>query len=149
MFHSSGRSPIAIAVSILSIALFTLAVSTSSASSKSYSVTFVIDMRQEIASARFEPARDEVGVRGGVAPLTWEGTFLAADPEGDGRYEATVTFARAPFGGQAVTYKFKIDRPPDPRAGRPCASRSRTVPDTSSAGRRRSPRSAARWARDR
>jgi hypothetical protein len=94
---------------------------------------FVIDMRQEIAGGRFDSARDRVGVRGGVAPLTWEKTLLAADPDGDGRYEAIVSFARAPFGGQAVTYKFKMDRAADLRkdgkmdatTNSSCASRRR------------------------
>jgi predicted alpha/beta superfamily hydrolase len=74
-------------------------------------VTFVLDLRQEIAAQRFDPARDRVGVRGGTALLSWQTTLLAADPDGDGRYQAAVTFPRAPFGGQAVAYKFKIEKP--------------------------------------
>ena len=80
-----------------------------------YSVTFVVDMRQEISARRFDPRTARVGVRGGVAPLSWGNTTLAADPDGDGRYEVTVTFPHAPFGSQPVAYKFKIERagPPD------------------------------------
>jgi predicted alpha/beta superfamily hydrolase len=74
-------------------------------------------MRAEIAGARFDSTRDRVGVRGGVAPLSWDTTLFAADPDADGLYGATVTFPRAPFGGQAVTYKFKVDRAADPRGG--------------------------------
>ena len=56
-------------------------------------------------------------MRGGVAPLSWDTTLSASDPEADGLYEVTATFSRAPFGGQAVTYKFKVDRAADPRGG--------------------------------
>jgi predicted alpha/beta superfamily hydrolase len=76
-----------------------------------------MDMRAEIAGARFDSTRDRVGVRGGVAPLSWDTTLIAADPDGDGLYEVTVTFPRAPFGGQAVTYKYKVDRAADPKGG--------------------------------
>jgi hypothetical protein len=76
-----------------------------------YMVTFVIDMREEIAAKRFDPATDGVGVRSGVAPLTWDETLPARDADGDGRYEVKVSFPDRPFGGQPVTYKFKVDSP--------------------------------------
>lgn len=82
-----------------------------------HTVTFVIDMRAEVQSRRFDPQTAAVGVRGGTAPLTWNDTARAADPDGDGRYEVTVTFPRAPFGGQAVAYKFKIERNDSPSDG--------------------------------
>lgn len=82
-----------------------------------HSVTFVIDMRAEIAAGRFDPKSARVGVRGGVAPLSWSQTIPAADPDGDGRYRTTVTFPRAPFGGQPVAYKFKVDRDGPPNSG--------------------------------
>ncbi len=80
-------------------------------------VTFVLDLRAETATGRFDPARDGVGVRGGTSPLSWESTLLATDPDGDGRYEVVVTFPRAPFGGQAVAYKLKKERPGRPGDG--------------------------------
>jgi predicted alpha/beta superfamily hydrolase len=83
----------------------------------SHSVTFVIDMRQEIAAGRFDPKAATVGVRGGVAPLSWVTTTPAKDADGDGRYEVTVTFPRAPFGSQPVAYKFKVDRDGPPNSG--------------------------------
>jgi len=52
-----------------------------------------IDMRAEIAAQRFDPARDGVGVRGGMAPLSWAAT-LPARPLGDGRYGAEIRFER-------------------------------------------------------
>ena len=74
-----------------------------------YTVTFVIDMRQEIAAKRFDPAKDVVGVRSGVDPLSWDETLRAQDADGDGRYEVKVSFPERPFGGQPVNYKFKVD----------------------------------------
>lgn len=82
-----------------------------------HSVTFLIDMREEIAAGRFDPRTAKVGVRGGVAPLSWGTTTLAADPDGDGRYAVTVTFPRAPFGSQPVAYKFKVEREGPPNSG--------------------------------
>lgn len=76
-----------------------------------HTVTFILDLRQEIAAGRFDPARDKVGVRSGVPPLSWTVTLVAADSDGDGRYEVTATFPKAPFGGQAVAYKYKVDHP--------------------------------------
>jgi predicted alpha/beta superfamily hydrolase len=108
---------IAIAILLLTLAFFASVGSASTTRLGPHTVTFVIDMRQEIAGSRFDSTRDEVGVRGGVAPLSWETTLLATDPDADGRYEVTVAFSRAPFGGQAVTYKFKMDRVADPREG--------------------------------
>lgn len=89
----------------------------SGARAQPFAVTFVIDLRPEIAAGRFHPETDKAGVRSGVAPLSWGETLLAVDPDGDGLYEAKATYARAPFGGQAVTYKYKIDRPDRPNEG--------------------------------
>jgi predicted alpha/beta superfamily hydrolase len=80
-------------------------------------VTFVIDMREEIAAKRFDPAEDKVGVRGGVIPLAWNQTLPARDEDGDGRYEVRVSFPERPFGGQPVNYKYKVDSPKNPDGG--------------------------------
>src|SRR5262245_53455620 len=80
-------------------------------------VTFVIDMREEIAAKRFDPAQDKVGVRSGVAPLSWDRTLPARDEDGDGRYEVQVSFPDRPFGGQPVNYKYKIDFQKSPNGG--------------------------------
>ena len=82
-----------------------------------HSVTFLIDLRQEIAAGRFDPTTAKVGVRGGVAPLSWASTAFASDRDGDGRYQVTVTFPRAPFGSQPVAYKFKVEREGTPNSG--------------------------------
>jgi predicted alpha/beta superfamily hydrolase len=76
-----------------------------------YTVTFVIDMREEIAAKRFDPAKDIVGVRSGWDPLSWAETLPARDADGDGRYEVKVAFPEKPFGGQPLNYKFKVDAP--------------------------------------
>ncbi len=107
-----SRAP---SIPFLTLVFFALVAPVSAVRAQPHTVTFVVDMRQEIADGRFDPGRDRVGVRGGVAPLSWETTLLAADPDADGRYEVAVTFPRAPFGGQAVTHKFKIERAADPR----------------------------------
>ncbi|MDM4766013.1 alpha/beta hydrolase-fold protein [Pelomonas sp. SE-A7] len=73
-------------------------------------VDFEIDLRAEIAAGRFDPARDQVGLRGSVAPLSW-GRTLPAKPAAQGLYKLGVVFEQIPFGGQPLQYKFKIDRP--------------------------------------
>ncbi len=90
---------------------------TSTARAQPFAVTFVLDLRPEIAAGRFHPETDKAGVRGGVVPLSWQETLLASDPDGDGLYEVVATYVRAPFGGQAVTYKYKIERPDHPYDG--------------------------------
>jgi predicted alpha/beta superfamily hydrolase len=79
-------------------------------------VSFVIDLRAEIAAGRFDPARDGVGVRGALPPLAWSRTLPAA-PRGDGRYELEVTFVPSPRLAQPIAYKFKIERAANPDAG--------------------------------
>ena len=75
-------------------------------------VVFDIDMREEIAAGRFDPAKDLGGVRGGAAPLNW-GRSLVAPAAGLGRegwYSATAVFERIPAGGN-VPYKFHVEHP--------------------------------------
>lgn len=84
------------------------------AAAQPWSVTFVIDMKARIAAETFDPGKDAVGVRGGFAPLGWDRTTPALDPDGDGLYEVTVAFPKRPFGGQPATYKFKVERPGAP-----------------------------------
>lgn len=68
-----------------------------------------VDLRAEIAAGRFDPARDAIGLRGSHAPLSWQQPVLLR-ALGDGRYGAEIRFDRVPFGGQAVAYKFRIER---------------------------------------
>lgn len=73
-------------------------------------VDFEIDLRAEQAAGRFDPTRDQVGLRGSALPLSWGRTLLAKQAA-PGLYRVSVVFERVPFGGQALQYKFKIDRP--------------------------------------
>lgn len=68
-----------------------------------------VDLRDEIAAGRFDPARDRVGLRGGWAPLAWDRPLLA-EPAGDGRYRLRLVIERAPPGDQPVPHKFRIER---------------------------------------
>ncbi len=75
-------------------------------------VIFDIDMREEIAAGRFDPAKDIVGVRGGAAPLSWSRSLVApaAGLGRDGWYSVAVVFERLPAGGH-VPYKFHVEHP--------------------------------------
>jgi len=75
-------------------------------------VVFDIDLREEIAAGRFDPAKDMVGVRGGAAPLSWSRSLIApaAGLGRDGWYSVTAVFERVPAGG-TVPYKFRVERP--------------------------------------
>jgi predicted alpha/beta superfamily hydrolase len=84
-------------------------------------VTFEVDLRDEIAAGRFDPARDRVGLRGAGKPLAWDRSLeakpvVAANETGaavqaSGLYRAVVRFERPAEGGQLLQYKWKIERP--------------------------------------
>jgi predicted alpha/beta superfamily hydrolase len=81
-------------------------------------VEFVIDLRAEIAAGRFDPARDSVGVRGAVAPLSWGQTAMAGPvPGAPGLYRLQLLMEAAAAAGQPVAHKFKIEQPGRPDAG--------------------------------
>lgn len=69
-----------------------------------------LDLRGERAAGRLDPARDVVGVRGAVAPLSWDLTLPARATAVPGVYEIELRFDTAPPAA-GVPYKFKIDRP--------------------------------------
>jgi predicted alpha/beta superfamily hydrolase len=72
-------------------------------------ITFEIDMSDEIAAGRFKPRTDKLGVRGAQPPMSWQTTALA-ERVSEHLYRARIVFPKAPDGGQPVQYKFKIDR---------------------------------------
>lgn len=74
------------------------------------SLAFEADLRAEIAAGRFDPARDGVSLRGGLAPLSWQ-AGLRLQPLGEGRYGLTVVFAAGAGGGQPLQHKFRIEKP--------------------------------------
>ena len=69
-----------------------------------------IDMRELIATGRFDPQRDRLGVRGGHPPLSWQRSW-PAQAIGDGLYRVELRFERPPFGGQPVLYKLHLGKP--------------------------------------
>ena len=75
-----------------------------------------IDLRAEIAAGRFDPLRDQVGLRGATPPLSWERTLQAAPAtRRPGRFTVAVSFETTP--SQPLAYKFKLERQGQPDAG--------------------------------
>jgi predicted alpha/beta superfamily hydrolase len=70
-------------------------------------VEFTIDLRDEIAAGRFAPLRQAIGVRGAVAPLSWERSLLARPGNEPGVFFLRLRFDRLP--AQPVPYKFKVE----------------------------------------
>jgi predicted alpha/beta superfamily hydrolase len=86
------------------------------ASAQAAVVDLHIDLRAEIAAGRFDPARDTVGLRGAVPPLSWGRTLPAAPwPERAGWYRLRLPLEAVPT--QPLAYKFKIERPGRPDDG--------------------------------
>ena len=81
-------------------------------------VEFEIDMRAEMAAARFDPLRDKVGIRGAATPMSWERTTLAsAIAERPGVYRLQLQFDAALPAGFAVAHKVKVESSKDPQGG--------------------------------
>jgi predicted alpha/beta superfamily hydrolase len=68
-----------------------------------------IDMREPIRQGWFDPTAEQIGLRGGVSPLSWNTTILAADQDKDGVYTAVLPFDRAGKSALRVSYKFKVE----------------------------------------
>ncbi|GAB5519606.1 MAG: hypothetical protein RhofKO_18570 [Rhodothermales bacterium] len=66
-------------------------------------IQFRVDVSREIALGNIRSGRF-VGVRGGLAPLSWESTTPLSDNDGDGTFEGTVSFTEIP--GTVLEYKF-------------------------------------------
>lgn len=73
-------------------------------------LVFDVDLRNEIAAGRFDPARDRLGLRGAAAPLSWDRPLLAAPGPVPGRYALRLTLPDDATGGQPLAYKFRIER---------------------------------------
>jgi predicted alpha/beta superfamily hydrolase len=80
-------------------------------------VTVRIDMRDPIARGWFDPKSEVVGLRGGVAPLSWAATLPASDPDGDGLFDVTVAFPIEAGPATFVPHKFKVDGTDNPDDG--------------------------------
>lgn len=72
-------------------------------------IRFDIDLKDEIAAGRFDPARDRLGLRGAVAPLSWDRSLLAEPGTAPGRYRLQLTLPHDAAGGQPLAYKFRIE----------------------------------------
>lgn len=65
-----------------------------------------LDLREAVAAGWLD-AGETVGLRGSVAPLSWDVTLPAADPDGDGLYALAVPFEAAD--SLRVELKIKVD----------------------------------------
>lgn len=66
-------------------------------------VTFNVNMSVQATAGNFNPTTDTVVVRGGTAPLAWDGyDNLLTDPEGDSIYSITLD-----FGSETGTVEYK------------------------------------------
>ncbi len=70
-----------------------------SANAQSYPLTFQVDMSNQRGF-------QTVGIRGNIAPLSWDKDYPLSDPDQDGIYEATIDFKTDK---KYVQYKFKTD----------------------------------------
>lgn len=70
-----------------------------SCKTQSFTLTFQLDMTSQ---TDFQT----VGIRGNIAPLSWDEDYPLTDPEGDGIYEATIDFKTSK---KSVQYKFRTD----------------------------------------
>lgn len=76
-----------------------------------FQVTFEVDLREQVRSGQFNPATDQLGIRGSQAPLSWQQSLPGRPLAGrEGWWTVDVVFPQAPFGGQPVAYKFRIER---------------------------------------
>jgi predicted alpha/beta superfamily hydrolase len=99
------------------LGLLVSSAATPCADARGFTVRLSVDMRSERAAKRFDPTTDGVGVRGGRAPLSWSSSVPMSDPDGDGIYDASLTFADCGGCNPVVSYKFKIERRARPDEG--------------------------------
>lgn len=78
-------------------------------------VHFEIDMAAALKAGWLDPAGERVGLRGGVAPLSWNETIPLEDPDGNGVYEGDVMFTAD--ADSTVPYKIKVDGEGNPNDG--------------------------------
>ncbi|PAP75625.1 alpha/beta hydrolase [Rubrivirga marina] len=93
-----------------------VALLTASAVAQPDTLRATLDLRQPLADGWLDPTADTVGLRGDRAPLSWGGTFEAADPDGDGLYTAAVPIA-VEGDSLVVDLKIKVDGPGNPNDG--------------------------------
>jgi predicted alpha/beta superfamily hydrolase len=72
-------------------------------------VVFEADLRAEMRAGRFDAARDELTLRGGCAPLSWQ-QGLPMVPAGEGRFTLRLRLPQPVCLGQPLQHKFRIER---------------------------------------
>lgn len=106
--------------------VFALVLLTPYVQAQQASVAFAIDMTEAIEAGWFAPANERVGVRGAVAPLSWDRTRVAEDADGDSIYTITLPF-EVPSDSITVAYKFHATGGGNEPNGGWEAGRNRTV----------------------
>ena len=99
--------------------LFALALvlaASSAAAQPADTLRATLDLRGPIAAGWLDPATETVGLRGGLAPLSWDATTPADDPDGDGLYHVAVPFALVGDSAR-VELKVKVDGAGNPNGG--------------------------------
>jgi hypothetical protein len=71
-------------------------------------VTFNVDMTKHIASGEFKPGTDVVEVFGLAS--SWNGTATMTDPDGDGKYSATIDGLGV---ASVLNYKYRVNGTPE------------------------------------
>ncbi|WP_412061278.1 alpha/beta hydrolase-fold protein [Rubrivirga sp. IMCC45206] len=89
------------------LAALALAVLATAGAAQTATLYATLDLRQPLADGWVDPG-ETVGLRGSVAPLSWDATAPATDPDGDGLYTLAVPFAVSED-GLRVELKIKVD----------------------------------------
>lgn len=79
------------------------------------SVTITVDMGPAVQAGWFDPSSEQVGLRGGFAPLTWNASMPARRLDESSRFRLTIVF---PDGTpEIVPYKIKVEGNDNPNGG--------------------------------
>lgn len=78
-------------------------------------VHFEIDMASALKAGWLDVSTERVGLRGGVAPLSWNETIYLEDPDRNGVFEGDVVFTAE--ADSIIPYKIKVDGDGNPNDG--------------------------------
>ncbi|MEM8557853.1 MAG: alpha/beta hydrolase-fold protein [Bacteroidota bacterium] len=96
------------------------------ASAQPATLTFAIDMTEASQAGWFDPATEQVGVRGEGGPLAWDRSAMADDPDGDGIFTVTLP-VEVIADSLVVAYKFHASGDGNEPNGGWESGRNRTV----------------------
>jgi predicted alpha/beta superfamily hydrolase len=105
-----ARSPCLGRLGVRCVAALAWLVVSSAQAATGAQLHWLIDMRAEIAAGRFQPERDQVGVRGATPPLSWQRSALAQPASPPGWYDLSLDFEAPGPNAQPLPYKFKIEQ---------------------------------------